>query len=66
VVAALQQALADAQKKKEKASSDADRLSAASLFEDAKANLKAVSACFLIVLLVSLREFVIHDAGKCQ
>jgi F0F1-type ATP synthase epsilon subunit len=43
VVTGLQNALAEAQKKKEKATSDEDRLSAAALFEAARAKIKAVS-----------------------
>ena len=43
VIAGLQTALANATKKKEKAVSDEDRLSAAALLEDAKAKIKAVS-----------------------
>jgi hypothetical protein len=42
-VTGLQNALAEAQKKKEKAASDEDRLSAAALFEAARAKIKAVS-----------------------
>jgi hypothetical protein len=42
-VTGLQNALAEAQKKKEKATSDEDRLSAAALFEAARAKIKAVS-----------------------
>ena len=59
VIAGLQTALANATKKKEKAVSDEDRLSAAALLEDAKAKIKAVS--YLLWLFLYYKLYFLYE-----